>query len=121
MNAKTSGFKLTTNTARPPVDPAALAAFALAAEVRTEGEGAALVVPAVAASTPAKTEPAPEAAKVDFDAIDHKRRRPTFSMRLTDREQAMLKEISETTRHSMHEFVLMAMHEALEKHFGKPM
>ena len=111
-----SKFKLTPDPARPPVDPAKLAAFAAAAEVRPEREGTA---PQAPAPKPAEADKVAkvEDAKPEFEAMDDKRRTPAFSMRLTAREAAMLKVISETTPNSMHEFCIKALRQALETHF----
>lgn len=46
--------------------------------------------------------------------LDDKRRTPAFSLRLTDKEKAMLKHIGETTPDSMHEFCIKAMRKAMD-------
>lgn len=76
---------------RVPVDPKQLAAFAGGAETKE------------APGTPAWTD------------LDDKRRTPAFSLRLTDKEKAMLKHIGETTPDSMHEFCIKAMRKAMDE------
>jgi hypothetical protein len=96
-------------TPKKVVDPAALAAFA-------GGAPAAGLVEQGGAPTPA-TPATPDSAS--WEGFDDKRRRPAFSMRLTDREAAQLKHIAETTPFSAHEFCLQAVQKALADHFTK--
>lgn len=89
-----NGFKVVMRP-KPLVDPARVAAFGAGAEARVEqGDPPdAVACPAVA---------------------DDKRRIPAFVLRLTAREAAALKGISETTPNSRHEFCIKAIRAALE-------
>jgi hypothetical protein len=96
MTFKVSPFK----SNRQPVDITKLAAFAAGADTG---------VPEV----PQPTLPGVSAA-LPWADLDNKKRRPAFSMRFTDSEQAKLKFISENTPDSMHEFCLKAIQSAIE-------
>lgn len=108
-------MKITPNPVRPPVDPAKLAEFAAGADLPEAGEGA--VAPAAPAEPQVASQPSKKVIKMDLKSLDDKRRIPSFVMRFTAREQAMLKHIAETTPHSMHDFCLKAVRKALEHHF----
>jgi hypothetical protein len=101
-------FKVPT-PAKKAVDPAALAAFAAGAPAAGQVESQAGQGRAPAMDTPP--------AAPDFANLDNKRRRPAFSLRLTDREAAQLKHLAETTPHSAHEFCLQAIQKALAERF----
>lgn len=78
-----SAFKVSPNK-RPLVDPAKLEAFASGAEAVGKAP-----------------------------ALDDKRRIPTFSIRLTERELEALRHKAETTPDSMHAFCVKAIREKL--------
>ncbi len=86
---------------KQPVDIVKLAAFAAGADTDAPE----------ASQTPM---PAGTSAAPPWIGLDNKKRRPAFSMRFTDTEQAKLKYISENTPDSMHEFCLKAIQAAIE-------
>lgn len=75
---------------KPPVNPAALDAFAAGADADKMLNGV-----------------------VNTVGLDDKRRNPCFPLRLTERELAGLKNIAATTPDSMHQFCIRAIRLAM--------
>ena len=86
---------------KQPVDVAKLAAFAAGADADVPDNQQATSLANAPVAWP-------------WFGLDNKKRRPAFSMRFTDSEQAKLKYISENTPDSMHEFCLKAVQSAIE-------
>lgn len=102
----TPSFKVATPK-KPEVDSAKIAAFTAGADNAP--------APATAA---VDSGSATKGVVQDWTQLDNKKRNPSFTMRWTAREAALLKYISETTPDSMHEFVLQATRKALNEKFG---
>ena len=100
-------------TPKKPINPAAVAAFGAGADATPSQAPGAPSGAGQGANTAAPTTPP------DWQALDDKRRRPAFSLRTTDRENAQLQHIAATTPDSAHAFCMKAIKKALAEHFGE--